>query len=260
MILSRYLTRGLAAAALLTTTSLGAFALDLSDMSSDERAAFRAEVRAYLLDNPEVLMEAVDVYNQRQQAVQEESEQQLIAAHADEIYNAEADLVLGNPEGSLTFVEFLDYRCGYCKKAYPDVKNLLEEDGDIRLIIKEYPILGEESVLASRFAIAAKFVEGTEAYSDIHNALMEARGSLTQSALNRIASDLGLNAEAIEAAMAVTKSTPFSPQTSRSGRFCKSLAHQPSSWTTRWCAAMCPMRVCCKSWTSCADKASRTTR
>lgn len=201
MILSRYLTRGLAAAALLTTTSLGAFALDLSDMSSDERAAFRAEVRAYLLDNPEVLMEAVDVYNQRQQAVQEESEQQLIAAHADEIYNAEADLVLGNPEGSLTFVEFLDYRCGYCKKAYPDVKNLLEEDGDIRLIIKEYPILGEESVLASRFAIAAKFVEGTEAYADIHNALMEARGSLTQSALNRIASDLGLNAEAIEAAM-----------------------------------------------------------
>ncbi|WP_417249085.1 DsbA family protein [Celeribacter sp.] len=201
MILSRYLTRGLAAAALLTTTSLGAFALDLSDMSSDERAAFRAEVRAYLLENPEVLMEAVDVYNQRQQAAQAQGEQQLIAAHADDIFHAEHDLVMGNPEGSLTFVEFLDYNCGYCKKAHPEVQSLLDTDGDIRLIVKEYPILGEGSVLAARFALATKFVAGTEAYAAIHDMLMESRSAISEASLARMASDLDLDADAINAAM-----------------------------------------------------------
>lgn len=201
MPLPRFLTRPLAAAALLAGTAMGGFALDLGDMSADERAAFRAEVRAYLLENPEVLMEAVDVYNQRQQAAQEAGEQELIAAHAEDIYNAPGDLVMGNPDGSLTFVEFLDYRCGYCKKAYPDVKALLDTDGDIKLIVKEYPILGEDSVLASRFALATKFTAGDEAYANVHDALMGARGNVTEGMLIRLAGDLDLDAEAIIANM-----------------------------------------------------------
>ncbi|MEM5468455.1 DsbA family protein [Celeribacter marinus] len=200
MALPRFLTRLTTAALLTASTAFGAHALDLSDMSSAERAAFGAEVRAYLMENPEVLMDAVDVYNQRQQAAQEAGEAGLIAAHAADLFEAEGDLVYGNPDADLVFVEFSDYRCGYCKKAYPDVKALLEKDGNIKLIVKEYPILGEESVLAARFALAVRSVGGVEAYDAIHDALMTTRGNVTEGSLKRMAKDLGLDGDAVMAA------------------------------------------------------------
>ncbi|WP_417257490.1 DsbA family protein [Celeribacter sp.] len=205
MALPRFLTRLGTAALLATTTAFGAHALDLTNMSDAERAAFGAEIRAYLLENPEVLMEAVDVYNQRQQAAQEAGEADLIAAHAADLYEAEGDLVYGNPDADLIFVEFSDYRCGYCKKAYPDVKALLEKDGNIKLIVKEFPILGEESVLAARFALAVRAVSGEEAYHAIHDALMTARSNVTEGSLKRMVNDLDQDVD-VDAVMAALDS------------------------------------------------------
>ena len=192
----------LGAAALLTaSTALGAAAFDMRDMSDVEREAFRAEVRAYLLDNPEVLMEAVDVYQARQAEAQVSSDADMIAANMDAIYNTEFDGVYGNPDGDIVMVEFTDYRCGYCKKAFPDVKALLAKDGNIKLIVKEFPILGDASVLASRFAVATKMVAGDDAYLTFHDALMEARGDVTVGSLRRLATDLGIDADAVVAKM-----------------------------------------------------------
>ncbi|MEY1555738.1 DsbA family protein [Yoonia sp. R2331] len=189
--------RAIALAALTLATPLAA----QEAMSEAERAAFRAEVRAYLLENPEVLMEAIGVLEARQQAEQAQAEGAMLAASADQLLNDGFSFVGGNPEGDITVVEFLDYRCGYCKKAHPEVAELVSRDGNIRYIVKEFPILGEESVLASRFAVATKLVAGDDAYYDVHNTLMAYRGDFSPTAFGRMAEGLGLEAAPILAAM-----------------------------------------------------------
>ncbi len=176
-------------------------AADLTAMTDAERAAFRAEVRAYLLDNPEVILEAVQLLEQRQADAQVQADLDLVADNAEAIFNDGYSWVGGNPDGDITLVEFLDYRCGYCRRAMPEVERLLAEDGNIRLIVKEFPILGEASELSSRFAIAAKQVAGPDAYKEVHDALMELSGDPTEAVLQRLAEGLGLDAGAILAAM-----------------------------------------------------------
>ncbi|MBW4708692.1 DsbA family protein [Roseobacter sp. YSTF-M11] len=176
-------------------------ALDLETMSDEERAIFRAEVRAYLLDNPEVIMEAVRRLEERQAAAQEQADFTLVADNAEAIFNDGFSFVGGNPDGDITLVEFMDYRCGFCKRAYGEVEKLLESDGNIRFVVKEFPILGEQSTLASRYVIAAKQVAGDEAYKALHDALMVFNGDITLPALRRLATTYGLDSQAIENVM-----------------------------------------------------------
>ncbi|WP_417253739.1 DsbA family protein [Celeribacter sp.] len=193
----------LGAAALLTaSTAIAASAFDITDMTDAEREAFRAEVRAYIMENPEMIMEeAYEVYQQRQSEAQVANDADLIAKSADVIYDDENDAVYGNPDGDIVLVEFSDYRCGYCKKAYPDVQALLEKDGNIKLIVKEFPILGEASILAGRFAVATKLAEGNEAYLKLHDELMQARGDVSEGSLRRLANGLEIDADAVIAQM-----------------------------------------------------------
>jgi protein-disulfide isomerase len=178
-----------------------ALALDLSAMTDDERALFREEVRSYLMENPEVILEAVNSLEQRQAEAQAQADVTLVAEHAEAIFNDGFSFVGGNPDGDITLVEFMDYRCGYCKRAYGEVEKLLEFDGNIRFIVKEFPILGEQSVLASRFVIAAKMVSGSEAYKSLHDALMVYSGDITLASLQRLAATFDLDGSAIEAKM-----------------------------------------------------------
>ncbi|MDO6590576.1 DsbA family protein [Loktanella sp. D2R18] len=176
-------------------------ALELEAMTDAERAAFRAEVRAYLLEDPEVLQEAISVLQERQQLAEVANDQLLAATYADKLFNDRHSYVGGNPTGDITIVEFMDYRCGYCKRAFPEIEALLATDANIRFIVKEYPILGEQSVLASRFAIATQLVAGDDAYKSVHDTLMEFNGNITQASMTRLAEILGLDAEAIIAQM-----------------------------------------------------------
>lgn len=189
--------RTLTKAAAFSLAAMPALALDLDTMSETERSLFRAEVRAYLMENPEVIMEAVEVLRQRDAAAEASNDMELVKAFSGQIFDDGYSWVGGNPDGDITLVEFLDYRCGYCRKAHGEVKELVEKDGNIRLIYKELPILGEDSVLASRFAIAVKQVEGDDAYENTHDALMAMKGEVTPTALSRLAVALDFNAEAI---------------------------------------------------------------
>lgn len=176
-------------------------AIDLTSMSDAERTAFRAEVRAYLLDNPEVIIEAVNLLEERQASAKAQDDMALVAMNADDLFDDGYSWVGGNPEGDITLVEFLDYRCGYCRRAMPEVEKLIAADGNIRLIVKELPILGENSMISSRFAVATKQVAGADAYKDVHDALMALGGDLTDVALRRVADGLGLDTDAIMAQM-----------------------------------------------------------
>ncbi|MEM9578389.1 MAG: DsbA family protein [Pseudomonadota bacterium] len=178
-----------------------AMALDLNAMSEEERALFRAEVRAYLLDNPEVIMEAVNTLEERQAEAQAQADLDLVAQNAEALFNDGFSYVGGNPDGDITLVEFMDYRCGFCKRAFGEVEKLLEADGNIRFVVKEFPILGEQSLLASRFAIATRLEKGDEAYKSIHDALMSFNGDITIAALKRLADRFGLDSDRIESRM-----------------------------------------------------------
>ena len=193
--------RLVSATALTLSFALPVSALDLESMSDAEREAFREEVRTYLLENPEVIMEAVSVLEQREAEAQAQNDQDLVAENADALFNDDSSWVGGNPEGDITLVEFIDYRCGYCKRAHPEVTNLLEEDGNIRFVLKEFPILGEQSVTASRFAIATRQVAGDDAYHSVSEALIAYSGDITEPALRRIAEPLDLPFDEIIAKM-----------------------------------------------------------
>lgn len=166
------------------------------EMSETERAQFRAEVRAYLLENPEVILEAIEVLEARRAADQGERDARLVAEHSEELFRDPDDWVGGNPEGDVTLVEFFDYRCGYCKRAHPELQALLEQDPDLRYVAKEFPILGPDSMAASRMALAALELD-PEKYGALNDRLMSFRGQLTEAAAYRIAGDLGYDVEAL---------------------------------------------------------------
>lgn len=187
----------LGALALGCTLAAPALAFDPATMSETEKAAFGEAVKAYLMENPQVLVEAINVLEERQAAAEAENDTVLVQTNAKDLFEDGHSWVGGNPEGDVTIVEFMDYRCGYCKKAYSEVAQLLEQDGKIRFIVKEFPILGQESELSSRFAIAVQQVAGDAAYEKIHDALMGFRGAITLESLSRLASDQGLEAEPI---------------------------------------------------------------
>jgi protein-disulfide isomerase len=176
-------------------------ALDLGAMTDAERDQFRAEIRAYLLENPEVLMEAIDILQQREDAAQLDADQQLAVANADALFNDGHSWVGGNPAGDITMVEFMDYRCGYCKQAFAEVDQLVQGDGNIRFIVKEFPILGEQSTLAAQFAIAVKNLHGPAVYADIHEALMTMRADISPESLTRLAETFDLDPAPVFVAM-----------------------------------------------------------
>lgn len=172
-----------------------------SPFSEGERAALHSEIRAYLLAHPEVLLEVIQELEQRQQAATVANDQTLIAANAAAIFDDGFSHVVGNPEGSLTLVEFLDYQCGYCRRAHPEIAALLASDGDIRLIVKEMPILGPGSELAARAALSTLIAEGPDAYVALHDRLMTLQGEITDVRLDALLAELGHDPAAIRAGM-----------------------------------------------------------
>ena len=185
--------RSLALAALLTLPAASATALDLANMTEEERAAFRAEVRAYLLENPEVLTEAITALQSREAEQQVAADRALVAENLDLIVDDGHSWVGGNPDGDITIVEFMDYRCGYCRQAFQEVEDLVDGDGNIRFVLKEFPILGPQSELASRFALAVRLVHGDDAYKDVHDALMVLESDIDEASLARLAEGLALD-------------------------------------------------------------------
>ena len=187
--------------ALCLATALPATATDIGAMTDSEREAFRAEVRAYLLDNPDVLMEAIAVLEERRTQDAAQAEIAMLENYRDEIFNDGFSYVGGNPEGDITVVEFLDYQCGFCKRAFPAVEELINSDGNIRFIVQEFPILGDASVLGSRYALAVMSLYGDDAYKTIHDELMLLRGALSPQALSRLSVDQNFDHDDVRAEM-----------------------------------------------------------
>lgn len=183
--------------AVLLLTAAPAMAFDVKAMNDEERAAFGAAVRDYLMENPEVLVEAINTMEERRMANESQNDKLLVQANAADIFEDGHSWVGGNPDGELTVVEFIDYRCGYCRRFNQEVHDTVEKDGNIRLILKEFPILGQDSDTSARFAVAVKQIAGDDAYIKAHDALMELRGAATLEALTGIATEIGVDADQV---------------------------------------------------------------
>ncbi|MEK9831531.1 MAG: DsbA family protein [Rhodospirillaceae bacterium] len=162
-----------------------------ASFSAIQRNDIRNTVREYLLDNPEVIVEALELLQARQEATQRQQNQGAIAAHADQLVSSRRDPFIGNPDASVTVVEFFDYQCPYCKRVAEDLAVLAAEDSDVRIVFKEFPVFGTESSLAARAALAAA-KQGK--YAEFHLALMRLRGAPSETAIFHIAGRLGMNA------------------------------------------------------------------
>ncbi len=172
-----------------------------AEMSDAERAAFREEVKAYLLEHPEIIVEAMTVLQAKQDAAEGAQDLALVKANLTAITQDGTSWVGGNPDGDITIVEFTDYRCGYCRKAFAEVEELIKSDGNIRFVVKEFPILGDASIISSRFAIAVLQLHGQDAYKRAHDGLITLRGDPDDATLSALAVELGLDAAPLLARM-----------------------------------------------------------
>jgi protein-disulfide isomerase len=156
---------------------------------------FEQRVRDYLLKNPEVIMEALQILQQRQRAAEAENLKRTIAERSEEILNDPAAPVGGNPAGDVTLVEFFDYNCTYCRRVAPTMVELEQSDRDLRLVYKEFPILGPGSQFAARAALASR---KQRKYVRFHNALMRATEPVTEQTVIEIAREVGLDTERLK--------------------------------------------------------------
>lgn len=147
-------------------------------------------IREYLINNPEVLEEAIRALQAKREARRQAAARTSIQKNRKQIYADSDDPVGGNPNGDVTIVEFFDYRCGYCKRVAPVVEAALAKDKKIRLVYKEFPVLGPNSVLAARAALASR-AQGK--YLAFHKALMKARISYDEASIMKIATAVGID-------------------------------------------------------------------
>jgi protein-disulfide isomerase len=163
-----------------------------------ELDSFEQRVRDYLLKHPEVIMEALQILQERQRSGEAENLKRTIAERSEEILNDPAAPVGGNQAGDVTLVEFFDYNCPYCRRVAPTVVELEQADPDLRLVYKEFPILGPGSQFAARAALASRR-QGK--YVAFHNALMQATEQVTEQTVMEIAREVGLDTEQLRADM-----------------------------------------------------------
>lgn len=147
------------------------------------------QIRAYLLDHPEVIEEAIGKLQEKRQAAADSQLKQTLAANRPKLERDSRDFVAGNPKGAVTVVEFFDYRCPFCKSALPEINRLLESNKDVRFVLKEFPILSPLSETAARAAIGAK-AQGK--YWPVHQAFL-AEKNLDEAAIDRILRENGVD-------------------------------------------------------------------
>jgi len=174
-----------------------ALALSACSKPAEADAAFGVKVRAYLLEHPEVIEEAVVKLRQKQMLEQAKSQAGNVAKYRQQLERDPRDLVI-NPNGEFTVVEFFDYRCGYCKVVAPEVMKLMQENPDVRFVFKEFPIFGEVSDTAARMALTP---QGKQKGVELYKAWMADKG-LDEAALDRHLANAGLDPVAVRKAAA----------------------------------------------------------
>ncbi|MGE0260857.1 MAG: DsbA family protein [Alphaproteobacteria bacterium] len=174
-------------------------ALAADAFSAEQRKAIEAIVRDYLIKNPEVIIEVIEAAKEKLSSDAQAQRAKTLAERRQEIFEDPNAPVAGNPKGDVTLVEFFDYRCPYCKQVAPSIEALLGDDKQLRVVYKEFPVLGPDSVTAARAALAAR-KQGK--YEALHQALMGMKGQINEAAILGAAKSVGIDVERLKRDMA----------------------------------------------------------
>lgn len=167
--------------------------------STDQRKEIEEIVRGYLLRNPEVLQEVLLELEKRQSAAEAEKARAAVKNNATLLFDSPRHVVVGNPKGDVTLIEFFDYNCGFCKRALADLVDLMKADPNLRVVLKEFPVLGEGSVDAAKVAVAAHLQDKSgKKYFDFHQRLLENRGPVNKARALAVAKEVGFDVARIE--------------------------------------------------------------
>src|ERR1700730_13745661 len=188
---------------LLAATMLLAPAASAQSFSDDQKQAIEGIIKDYLLKHPEVLQEAMSALEKKQQEADAEKARTIIKDNNVTLFNSPHQVVLGNPQGDVTMVEFFDYNCGYCKRALPDMMTLLKTDPNIKFVLKEFPVLGEGSVDAAHVAVAVRMQDPSgKKYIEFHQKLLGSRGPADKAHALARSEELGFDMARLEKDMA----------------------------------------------------------
>ena len=174
-------------------------AASAQSFSDSQRSDIETIIRTYLVAHPEVLEEAMTELNKRQAAAEAEKHEASVAENATAIFNSPRGVVLGNKDGDVTFVEFFDYNCGYCKRAMADMLDLMKSDPKLKVVLKEFPVLSPGSVEAAQVAVAVRMQDPVgKKYLDFHQKLLGGRGPADKAHALAAAKDAGLDMARLE--------------------------------------------------------------
>jgi protein-disulfide isomerase len=169
------------------------------DFSKAQRGDIEKIVHDYLIAHPEVLQEAMGELEKRQQAAEAAKHKAAVKEHAQALFNSPDEVVLGNPHGDVNFVEFFDYNCPYCKHAMTDMLTLMKKDPKLRVVLKEFPVLGPGSVAAAKVAIAVRMQDKTgQKYLEFHKKLLGDRGRADGARALAVAKEVGLDMDRLQ--------------------------------------------------------------
>lgn len=168
-----------------------------AEIPVEQRKSIERVIEDYLLRNPEVIERAMQALEAKRESAEERAALAALEKYRRDLYEKPASPIGGNPDGDVTVAEFFDYRCGVCRRVHPIVSKLVSSDGKIRRVYVEWPILGADSVFASRAALAARH-QGKDKYFRFHNLMMEARGQLDRGKVLSLAGRAGLDRKRLE--------------------------------------------------------------
>ncbi len=163
--------------------------------SDGQRGEIGDIVREYLVENPDVIVEVLQILQSRQQVAAQQQQQAATRIDVATIVDLDLDPILGNPNGSVTMVEFFDYHCPFCKRLSPVIAKLIETDDDLRVVLKEFPIFGDDSVFAARASLASM---KQDLYHEYHQAMLKNRGRLTERTVMKLAKKVGLDVDQLK--------------------------------------------------------------
>src|SRR5712672_4034239 len=174
-------------------------AASAQSFSDGQRGDIETIVRNYLLAHPEVLEEAMAELSKRQAAAESEKHEESVAKNASLIFNSPRGVTIGNKDGDVTFVEFFDYNCGYCKRAMADMMELMKADPKLKGVLKEFPVLSQGSVEAAQVGVAVRMQDPTgKKYLDFHQKLLTGRGAADKARAMAVAKEVGLDIAKLE--------------------------------------------------------------
>ena len=169
-------------------------AASAQSFSDTQKGDIEGIIKNYLVSHPEVLEEAMTELSKRQTAEEAQKHETSVTDNAAKIFNSPRGVVLGDKDGDVTFVEFFDYNCGYCKRAMSDMLDLMKTDPKLKVVLKEFPVLGPGSVEAAQVAVAVRMQDPTgKKYLDFHQKLLGGRGAADKARALAAAKDAGVD-------------------------------------------------------------------